>query len=283
MLKVLSLGAGVQSTAVLLMSARGVFEKLDAAVFADTQWEPREVYKHLDWLEKEAGRYGIPVHRVTAGNIREDAIKSTVRGLKGEGKRWVSIPFYTKTDGAGQGGQLRRQCTSEYKIRPVDKFIRRKLLGLKKGERATPGLVELWFGISADEMRRVRQSRDRWKINHYPLIGLPGPILERPYTRARCKDWLEQEYPERQIPRSACLGCPYHSRAEWKMLQMGDQDEWLDIVEFDRKTRHCGGENDEMFIHNSRLPIENVDFQSGDDTSRQENLFENECEGMCGV
>ena len=35
-LRVLSLGAGVQSTALLLMSCKGEIEKLDAAVFADT-------------------------------------------------------------------------------------------------------------------------------------------------------------------------------------------------------------------------------------------------------
>jgi len=282
MLKVLSLGAGVQSTAVLLMSARGVFEKLDAAVFADTQWEPREVYKHLDWLEKEAGRYGIPVHRVTAGNIREDALISQVRGRKGEGKRWASIPYYTKTDGPGEGGQIRRQCTSEYKIKPIEKFIRRELLGLKKGERAKPRLVEAWFGISADEMRRVRVSKDRWKINVYPLIGLPGPILSRPYTRALCQAWLDDHYPGRTISRSACLGCPYHSNAEWRGLRMGDQEEWQDTVEFDRKMRHCGGMKDEMFLHRSRLPLDEVDLRNAEDMG-QENLFENECEGMCGV
>lgn len=49
-LRVLSLGAGVQSTAVLLMSATGELPKLDAAVFADTQWEPKAVYEHLEWL-----------------------------------------------------------------------------------------------------------------------------------------------------------------------------------------------------------------------------------------
>lgn len=35
MLRVLSLGAGVQSSVLLLMSCRGELPKLDAAVFAD--------------------------------------------------------------------------------------------------------------------------------------------------------------------------------------------------------------------------------------------------------
>lgn len=80
MLNILSLGAGVQSSTVLLMSCRGVLPKLDAAIFADTQWEPKAVY---DWLytilEPEAARAGIPLFRVTAGNIREDALRSRMR------------------------------------------------------------------------------------------------------------------------------------------------------------------------------------------------------------
>ena len=39
-LRILSLGAGVQSSVVLLMSIKGILPRLDAAIFADTQWEP---------------------------------------------------------------------------------------------------------------------------------------------------------------------------------------------------------------------------------------------------
>lgn len=52
-LKVLSLGAGVQSTCLLLMAAEGHLPGLDAAIFADTGWEPRAVYDHLDRIERE--------------------------------------------------------------------------------------------------------------------------------------------------------------------------------------------------------------------------------------
>jgi len=43
-LRVLSLGAGVQSTTLALMAAHGEIEPPDCAIFADTQWEPRAVY-----------------------------------------------------------------------------------------------------------------------------------------------------------------------------------------------------------------------------------------------
>lgn len=56
MLRVLSLGAGVQSTTLALMAAHGEIEPPDCAIFADTQWEPAEVYAHLNCARK--GRRG---------------------------------------------------------------------------------------------------------------------------------------------------------------------------------------------------------------------------------
>ncbi|GAA5542298.1 MULTISPECIES: hypothetical protein [Brucella] len=50
-LRVLSLGAGVQSTMLALMAAHGEIGPMpDCAIFADTGWEPKAVYEHLAWL-----------------------------------------------------------------------------------------------------------------------------------------------------------------------------------------------------------------------------------------
>lgn len=50
-LRVLSLGAGVQSTTMALMAAHGEIGPMpDCAIFADTGWEPKSVYDHLEWL-----------------------------------------------------------------------------------------------------------------------------------------------------------------------------------------------------------------------------------------
>ncbi len=54
-LRVLSLGAGVQSTTLALMAAHGVVGPMpDCAIFADTGWEPKAVYDHLAWLRSPA-------------------------------------------------------------------------------------------------------------------------------------------------------------------------------------------------------------------------------------
>lgn len=41
--RVLNLGAGTQSSVIYLMMCRGELPPADVAIFADTQWEPKEV------------------------------------------------------------------------------------------------------------------------------------------------------------------------------------------------------------------------------------------------
>lgn len=244
--RILSLGAGVQSTTVLLMSCRGVLPKLDAAIFADTQWEPAAVYRHLDWLELEARKHGIPVHRVTAGNLRQDAIDFRRTGGKAAGgRRFASIPFFVR-NADGSQGRINRQCTKEYKIEPVERCIRREILGLKPRQRAPIGSVEHWFGISADETQRMRVSPNKWQTFRYPLIhDVDSPrqtgLFRSGFTRQDCLNWLrENGYPE--PPRSACIACPFRSDAEWLRLQREDPAGWQDAVEFDHVMREASAE-----------------------------------------
>ena len=75
-MKVLSLGAGVQSSTLLLMACKGEIEKPDVAIFADTGWESATTYNHLKWLTVEAGHYGIPVITVQSYNIRDDSLNA---------------------------------------------------------------------------------------------------------------------------------------------------------------------------------------------------------------
>ena len=98
----ISLGAGVQSTVLALMADTGELgPKPDFCVFADTGWEPAAIYEHLDWLE---GELSIPVHRVSAGNIR------TSRGAE-------QMPLFVNGEkGLATTG---RKCTIDYKIVPI--------------------------------------------------------------------------------------------------------------------------------------------------------------------
>jgi hypothetical protein len=292
MIRVLSLGAGVQSSCVLLMSCRAVLPKLHAAVFADTQWEPKAVYRHLDWLEAEAARYGVPIYRVSRGNLRADALDFRARTHQGEkgGKRYASMPLFVKNPDGTQG-IIRRQCTGEYKIEPVERFIRRKLLGLRPRQVAPAGAVEHWFGISADEVQRRRTSPNHWQTFRYPLLDdLTSPrrdgLFPRGFDRRDCLDWLrDQGYPE--PPRSACIGCPFHTDEEWRRIRT-ESEEWQDAVAFDHEIRRRDAAGQRRkgllvglpYLHRSMLPLDRVplDGPGGNEWGMQE-----ECQGVCGV
>ena len=273
MITVLSLGAGVQSSTLALMAAHGEVGPMPScAIFADTGWEPKAVYAWLDWLEAQLP---YPVHRVAKGNIREEQIIARVRGLKGEdGSRWASLPYFTKNPD-GSVGLIRRQCTSEYKIQPIEKFIRKEILGLEPRQRAPKELtIEQWYGISLDEIQRCKaEFVEPWRRNRYPLI-------EKRMTRGHCLEWMaKNSYPA--PPRSSCLGCPFHSEEEWQRIKDGPQDEWVSVVEFDKAIRKAGGMQGDTFIHRSCKPIGEVQFATVAASGQYSML--DECEGMCGV
>jgi len=154
-LRVLSLGAGVQSTTFALMAAHGHFGSVDCAIFADTGWEPAAVYEHLRWL-MSPNVLPFPVHIVTSGNLRQNLIAA------GNGERWASIPAFTRTvDRRGNIaiGMIRRQCTTTSKREPIRRKVR-ELVGLTRKRSSKHPVVHQWLGISMDEVVRMKPSRE---------------------------------------------------------------------------------------------------------------------------
>jgi len=362
-LTILSLGAGVQSSAMALMASLNLLKyKPDYAIFADTGAEPKNVYTWLKWLENQLD---YKVLKVEKGNLRDDIV-SSIDDLG----RVSAVPFFTKNLNTEKQGKLRRSCTTDYKILPINKKIR-DLLGIKSGERVPqvtirskesnsvryfieriesnidevnqnyPEIVDLilseqlligkpiflkefstnkkfdctiskytleqilkildfkrrsindnytlWskykvhinnlMGISTDEIIRCKDNYQPWIKNIYPLI-------ENRIDRAGCIKWMENNnYPK--PPRSACTFCPYHSNKEWLRVK-SNPDEWREVVELDYKIR--GGISlkykdkakyeSELYLHPSCKPIDEVDFE---EDNKQADMFDEECEGMCGI
>jgi hypothetical protein len=265
---VISLGAGVQSTTMLLMAAHGEIEpKPKYAIFADTGWEPKAVYRHLDWLKGEAGRFGIEILTVSRGNLRDDLIEACDRGT-----RFASIPFFT-INPDGKPGMVRRQCTREYKIDVIRNKCR-ELLGYKPRQRIPEGALTQWIGISMDEYQRIRTSRDPW-------ITLRHPLIELEMTRQDCLAWLENHgYP--RPPKSSCIGCPFHDNRMWLDMKRNSPDEWTEAVEIDRKIRKIPRFKGQAFLHAQLVPLDQVNLDE-DQMDLFDDGFINECEGMCGV
>lgn len=266
-LRVLSLGAGVQSTTMALMAAHGEIGPMpDAAIFADTQWEPAHVYAHLDQLEP---LLPFPVYRVTNGNLREQIASPRPKGkfLK------IDIPAYVSVNGHS-GGLINRSCTRDFKIDPIRRKVR-ELLGIAGKRSPKEPVVEQWIGISLDETIRMKPAREGWVVNRWPLI-------EERMSRGDCLRWMERRgYPEPK--KSSCIGCPFHSDNEWRSLS---GEEFKDAVEVDRRLRDpalgTARIKGELYLHRSCRPLDEVDLSTAEDRG-QLNMFLNECEGMCGV
>jgi hypothetical protein len=102
-------------------------------------------------------------------------------------------------------------------------------------------------------------------------------------SRQHCLRWFEAHYPGRKLGKSSCLGCPFHNNAAWRELKMGDHEEWADTMLVDSLIRDGGKNKDsKQYMHRSLKPIDEVDFRNLEDKG-QLNMFENDCEGMCGV
>jgi len=256
-LRTLSLGAGVQSTCLLLLSALGRLPKIDFAVFADTGWEPRAVYSHLDRVEREiAEPAGIPILRVSSGNIRDDALDPA--------HRFASMPLFIRNPDGGEG-MTRRQCTGEYKIKPIKAQVR-ALLGYPYPRRIPPEIfVEQWIGISKDEFHRAKDADVRYMRNRFPLLDLD-------MSREDCV-LLLGKHGFGSTPKSACLGCPYHGNAQWRVLRDNSPSEWADVVAFDRDIRAGNARATaegtpllgQAYLHRSRVPLDQapIDRLSG--------------------
>lgn len=263
---VISLGAGVQSTTLLLMAANGQFdEKVNYAVFSDTGWEPQAVYDHLEWLKKEVESISdIKVVITSKGNIREDILQACK-----DGSKFASIPFFIKNRN-GSGGMVRRQCTREYKITPVEKKIR-ELLGYKPRQRVKEQ-VNLWLGISTDEIQRVRTNQTKWIKNNYPLI-------DKWMNRLDCMNWLQRNgYPV--PPKSSCIGCPFHDNHMWRDMKLNDPKSWNEAVFIDREIKKLPRFKGEAYLHPSMKPLDEVYLQ---EDQLELDLWGNECTGYCGT
>jgi len=273
-LRVLSLGAGVQSTTLALMAAHGEIGPMpDHAIFADTGAEPAAVYEQVKWLSS-GNVLPFPVHvisggRGSVGGGLQTELEAACAGAEHAHGR---PPFFVRSP---KGlGQIARQCTQEYKIDPIRREHRR-LLGFKPRQRIPDAQVEVWIGISTDEIVRAGASFENWTVNRYPL-------LEKGMSRHDCEAWLTRNgYP---VPiKSACTFCPYRTDFEWRWMRDNDPASWAIAVEIDRRIRdmHKHGKiRGELFIHRSGKPLSEVDLSTAEERGQGLLMV---CEAGCGL
>jgi hypothetical protein len=266
-MQVISLGGGVQSTALFLMNLqREIDPPANFAIFADTGWERAGTYQNIDCLNAIRLEAGFPpIWRVSIGDIRSEMLST---------KKDDHMPMFTSVvtpqlrfDGEDemQTGQLRRQCTNHYKIRAINTAIREEYGMVARTQ---------WIGFSVDEVVRMAPSRVAYVTHRFPLI-------EKRMDRADCERWLiERGFP---VPvKSSCIGCPYHTDVEWKSLS---PSEWEDACQFDEAIRdkrlHRGRNRDnKLFLHRSLIPLREVRLGRDESGDR---LKDDGCDGGCWI
>ncbi|BFU47873.1 hypothetical protein [Krasilnikovia sp. MM14-A1004] len=244
-LRLQSCGAGVQSTVLALMAAEGLLPRLDGVVFADTGWEPAQVYAQVDRLAAVLADAGIPMYRVSAGNLRTDSLDPT--------HRFASVPYYVRNPD-GTDGMGRRQCTAEYKLKPINRKVRELLGAAPPLYRRVPAgrVAEQWIGFSTDEIHRVS---DHDRLSY---VRKRYPLLELGMSRKDCLRWLVARGWGSTV-KSACIGCPFHGNAQWRAMRDQHPDEWADAIAFDTAIRKGGARglplHGQAFLHRSRIPL----------------------------
>lgn len=227
-MKFLSCGAGMQSTALALMSCENVVTPnkfplvpvYDCIMFCDLGEEPDWVYNQVNFIADKCEQVGIPFI-ILRSHLFKDYMD-----LFGK-KRVVSVPFWS-IDENGKKGKMLRNCTLEYKIDVMQKFVRLNMLGYKKGQRTKDSDLkahEMHLGFSNEEKHRCKDNPHKMFFNKYPLVEMN---LER---KDNYKYILEVWGLDTKA--SACNICPFHRNYFFKYLKENYKDSYSKLVEFD--------------------------------------------------
>lgn len=264
-MKILSCGAGQQSTALALMSCDNVinpgkFPKVpiyDAIIFCDLGGERKWVYEQVNFMVKICESVGIPFYILRDKNLKEDYMKNYGHS------RVCTIPFWS-IDENGKKGKMTRHCTIDYKIVQLQNFVRWNLLGYRKGQRTKPEDIqahEMHIGFTAEEAQRIFDSKHKLFINKFPMIDMG---LQRKDNYAYVKERWGLE-----TRGSACLFCPFHTNYFFKECKENCQDDYATIVDFDNMLEHG--------IPNSRIGVPNSKIYISRSRKRIRDLEDHEC------
>lgn len=214
-LEILSFGAGTPSTSLALMSAENAIRGgpvwpmvpvYDAVIFCDLHGEPGWVYEQAAFVAQACRRAGIPYYTLDTdlyGDFTHNFGNARVS----------SIPFWTLAD-SGKKGRMPRQCTYDYKIKAIERFVRYELLGYRPRERtiaADRQFHRMHMGIMWEEHHRARESTQTLFTNRFPLV-------EMGWTRPDCYAYNRNVW-GLDTKASCCLFCPFHTNYFFAYIQ----------------------------------------------------------------
>jgi len=316
-----SMGAGVQSTTMALLSAEGLIEPFDEMIFSDLFAEPLAVYEHLRFLQSPNVALPFPIVTVSAGDLRADVVASsdswrdlggaaTPRHLWRTALRVANPPFFTRGpvtvekrvvlgalplfDMAEEEVEIIVERKTERETfgmlrRGCTKEYKiepitarvRDLVGLAKGE-AGPLSPIVELSIGLTTDELERLTTSQQRwIHHRHPLCEPIPGYPQGMSRGDCIEFLRR----RGIvaPKSRCFFCPFQSDELWRELRDNSPEEFAQAVEFDHAIRDgIRGTTTKLYLHSARIPLDEVDFNRPPMLWTAEGL-RNECQGICGL
>lgn len=193
LLRVVSFGGGVQSTALLVLAATGRIPHrtfLFANVGNDSE-HPATLRYVRDVAMPYAAAHGIEL--VELHRVKRDGSTATLWGeITRPGSRRELMPVRMGNRAPG-----RRSCTAEFKIRVIGRWLRAHGATAQRPARVA-------IGFSTDEWRRVTNRRPSpYEVPEHPLIDLN-------VSREDCKQVI-RDAGLPVPPKSACFFCPFHA------------------------------------------------------------------------
>lgn len=255
-LKILSCGAGMQSTALALMSCENKKYGIkyhevpiyDAVIFCDLGNEPNWVYDQVNFIKKACDEVKIPFY-VLNTHLYTDYIEYFGK------KRVVSIPFWS-VDENGKKGKMMRNCTLDYKINEIIKFVKYHLLGYQKYQRLNQQdfkAHEMHLGFSLEESKRCKENKHKMFVNKFPLV-------EMNLTRDDNYKYILEEW-GLDTKASACNICPFHTNYFFEFMKDNHPDNYSSIIEFDEMLEREQPNTkirSKLYISKSRKRIRNL-------------------------
>lgn len=267
-MKILSFGAGMQSTALALMSCENSLSLkkgqpmphpdvpiYDLVIFCDLGMEPSWVMDQVMFTQDACEQVKISF-KILDSPLHEDFMRNF-----GE-RRTVSIPWWTLR-GDGHKAKMPRNCTIDYKIEVIAKYVRWEVLGYRKGQRLRPEdrkAHEMHMGFSYEEQKRCKESTNPMFVNHYPLVAMK---LVRADNYAYIRDVWGLE-----TRASACTFCPFHRNYFFRYLRENLPEEYAQLVMVDELLRDKTPKppmDSDLFISRSRKRIKDLTPADCDD------------------
>jgi 3'-phosphoadenosine 5'-phosphosulfate sulfotransferase (PAPS reductase)/FAD synthetase len=191
---------------LLLLLEEGT--RVDEIVFIDTGLEFKEMYKHLEDVEKYIGR---EITRLSAEHSFEYfAFEHLKTKGKNQGTRGYGLPSFAC-----------RWCTRALKLNPKNKY-------LKQFETYTE-----FVGFAADETARLEKANNKTASFRFPLIekGLnEKQALDYCYSKGFTWGGLYEKF-----NRLSCWCCPFQRLGELEVLYRDFPDYWKKLKEYDSK------------------------------------------------